>query len=360
MNAIPLEETHIALGAKMTSFAGFQMPLKYSSDIEEHLCVRDKVGIFDVSHMGEFLVEGEQALALIQKVCSNDASTLIDGQAQYSCLMNEQGGIVDDLLIYRFHNEKYMLVVNAANIQKDKEHILDHNHFAQAKFTDISQETVLFAVQGPMAVNVLQRLTEYKLSSIPFYHFKTLSLAGIEEIVVSATGYTGAGGFELYCSKKHALSLWQSILKSGKQEGILPIGLGARDTLRLEKGYCLYGNDIDDATTPLEAGLKWITKLNKANLLGKDVLLKQKKEGLSKRLVALIALEKGIPRKGYQVYSEDNNLIGNITSGSFSPVLKKGIALAYVSKEYSKHGTKLTVVNKNRAISVEISKLPFV
>jgi len=360
MNSIPLEETHIALGAKMTSFAGFQMPLKYSSDIEEHLCVREKVGIFDVSHMGEFLIEGEQALDLIQKISSNNAASLVDGQAQYSCLMNEQGGIVDDMLVYRFHHQKYMLVVNAANIQKDKEHILKHNSFEHVSFTDISQETALFALQGPMATKVLQRLTKYELSSIPFYHFKTLSLAGIEEIVVSATGYTGAGGFELYCPKAYALHLWESVLASGEQEGILPIGLGARDTLRLEKGYCLYGNDIDDTTTPLEAGLQWITKLNKTDFLGAKELVKQKEIGIDKKLVALSVVEKGIPRKGYEVHTEDNKLIGNITSGSFSPLLKKGIALAYVSKEYSKIGTKLIVVNKKRTITVEVSKLPFV
>jgi len=359
LKSISLEKVHESLGAKMTPFAGFNMPLKYSSDIEEHTCVRNGVGVFDVSHMGEFLIEGTDALALIQKIISNDASKLTDGQALYSCLMNGKGGIVDDLLVYRFNDKKYMLVVNAANIEKDKNWILKWNDFNEVKFTDISEQTSLLAVQGPKAEKVLQKLTKEDISSIPFYHFRQMELSGITDIIVSATGYTGAGGFEVYIPNEYVESIWNQIFEAGREEGIKPIGLGARDTLRLEKGYCLYGNDINDETSPLEAGLGWVVKLNKGDFLSSKLLKKQKEEGISKKLVALKVVEKGIPRKGYEIHFEGKK-VGTVSSGSFSPTLKTGIGLGYVPKELASVGTYLELINKNRKIEVEVVKLPFV
>lgn len=358
MNSVPLEKVHIDLGAKMTPFAGFNMPLKYSSDIEEHMCVREAVGVFDVSHMGEFILEGKDALALIQKVTCNDASKLEIGQAQYSGLMNGEGALVDDLLVYKLSEEKYMLVVNAANIEKDKAWILQHNNFEALQFTDISNETILLAVQGPKAISALQKLTDEDLSEIPFYRFKEMEFAGIPNVIVSGTGYTGAGGFEIYADKVHAEILWDKIFEAGESEGIKPIGLGARDTLRLEKGYCLYGNDINDETTPLEAGLGWIVKLKKGEFLGSDILVQQKEEGISKKLVGVKVTGRGIPRKDYEVHVQGNQ-IGQVTSGSFSPSLKEGIALAYVNKEFAEVGTQVDVVNKKRVIEAEVVKLPF-
>ncbi|MFK7899413.1 MAG: glycine cleavage system aminomethyltransferase GcvT [Cyclobacteriaceae bacterium] len=358
MKSVPLEKTHQALGAKMVPFAGFNMPLKYASEIEEHLCVREKAGLFDVSHMGEFIVEGSDALDWIQYVTCNDVSKLVISQAQYSCLMNDAGGLVDDLLVYKLADEKYMLVVNASNIEKDKAWILQHKNNRKAEFTDISEETILLALQGPKAQAILQEITSVQLEEIPFYHFTVGDVAGIQGVTISATGYTGSGGYELYAPKEYGQVLWDALLKVG--EGVVqPVGLGCRDTLRLEKGYSLYGNDINDETSPLEAGLGWVVKLKKGDFLSQAILQKQKEAGLSRKLVGIKVVGKGIPRKDYAV-TKDGNKVGVVTSGSFSPSLKEGIALAYIETEFSKIGTELTLVQGRREIAVEVVKTPFV
>jgi len=354
---IALNDIHVGLGAKMMPFAGFNMPVRYSSDLEEHLCVRNAVGVFDVSHMGEFVLEGPNALDLIQRVTSNDASKLVDGGAQYSCLPNKDGGIVDDLLVYRINEQKYLLVVNASNIAKDWDWISSFNT-QDVPMRNVSDEYSLFAVQGPKAVSVLQKLTSVDLSSIAYYNFVVGPIAGIEYVIISNTGYTGAGGFELYVKNDHALKLWQAIFEAGQQEGIKPIGLGARDTLRLEMGFCLYGNDIDDTTSPLEAGLGWITKFTKS-FTNSAALLAQKEQGLSKKLVGIQMLERGIPRHGYEIHDQSGNKIGHVTSGTQSPCLGYGIAMVYLQTPFAKTDTEVFVRIRDKSLKAKVVKMPF-
>ena len=354
---IPLHHVHESLGAKIIPFGGFEMPVRYSSDKEEHLAVRNSVGIFDVSHMGEFLVEGPHALELIQKVTSNDAAKLVGGQAQYSYFPNNEGGIVDDLIVYKFNAEKYLLVVNASNIEKDWLWISENNDM-KASLTNVSMDYCLFAVQGPKALNVLQSITEIDLSKIKSYHFHEGTLAGIKEVIISATGYTGAGGFELYVKNEKAESLWHKVFIAGAHYDIRPIGLGARDTLRLEMGYCLYGNDIDDKTSPLEAGLGWITKFSKSFINCKELAL-QKENGVQKKLIAFEINGKGIPRHDYPIMNSEGIIIGKVTSGTMSPTLNKGIGMGYVLVGNHQVGTNILIKIRNKKISANICKTPF-
>jgi aminomethyltransferase len=356
LKKIALSDLHESLGAKMVPFAGYLMPVRYTSDIEEHKTVRDGVGIFDVSHMGEFMVSGPGALDLIQKVTSNDASKLVDGQAQYSCLPNEQNGIVDDLLVYKLADEHYMLVVNASNIEKDWNWIQKFKP-ENCDMANVSDSISLFAVQGPKAKEALQSLTEVNLSDIKFYHFKTAEFAGITDVIISATGYTGAGGFELYIPNAFAEKAWNAIMESGAEFGIKPIGLGARDTLRMEMGYCLYGNDIDDSTSPLEAGLGWITKFTK-DFVNAEALKKQKEEGVTRKLVGFKMVDRGIPRNGYRILDGTGNEIGHVTSGTMSPSMGIGIGLGYVKNEHAKPGSKIMIEVRNRHLQAEVHKLP--
>ncbi|MFY0689533.1 MAG: glycine cleavage system aminomethyltransferase GcvT [Cyclobacteriaceae bacterium] len=355
---LPLHEVHQSLGAKMIPFAGYVMPVRYSSDKEEHLTVRNGVGVFDVSHMGEFTVKGPQALSLIQKVTSNDASKLTDGQAQYSCLPNDQGGIVDDLIVYRFAEDDYMLVVNASNIEKDWNWIKSHNTM-NAELENISDEICLFAVQGPMAADAIQSLTDVDLAGIKFYHFTTNTFAGATDVIISGTGYTGAGGFELYVRKEDAVNVWNAIFEAGKAHHIKPIGLGARDTLRLEMGYCLYGNDITDTTSPLEAGLGWITKFTKT-FINSENLERQKEAGVNRKLVGFIMEETGIPRHGYEILDLDGNRIGEVSSGTMSPSLEKGVGLGYVKAGFHKSDTEVLIQVRKKQLKAIITRPPFV
>ena len=355
---IPLHDVHVTLGGKIVPFAGYDMPVRYSSDKEEHLTVRNGVGVFDVSHMGEFLVKGPGSLDLIQRVTSNDASKLVDGQAQYSCLPNDQGGIVDDLIVYRFAEDDYMLVVNASNIDKDWEWITSHNRYG-AVMENVSDDICLFAVQGPKAAEALQSLTNVTLADVKFYHFVKGEMAGIPEVIISGTGYTGAGGFELYVNKEHAVALWKAIFEAGASQGIKPIGLGARDTLRMEMGYCLYGNDINDETSPLEAGLGWITKFTK-DFVNAETLQQQKEAGVNKRLVGFKMVERGIPRQGYEICDADEKVIGQVTSGTMSPSLNIGVGLGYVNTGMHKSGTEVYIRVRNKLIKAEVSRPPFV
>lgn len=356
LKTVPLNKIHESLGAKMVSFAGYNMPVRYTSDIEEHKTVREGVGIFDVSHMGEFLIEGPKALELIQYVTSNDASKLQIGDAQYSCLPNENGGIVDDLLVYRIKEEQYLLVVNASNIEKDLEWITKHNEVG-ADIKNISENFSLLAIQGPKAKQVLQRLTSVNLDDIKYYTFEVGDFAGVDHVIISATGYTGSGGFEIYLHNANAEKIWNAILEAGEPEGIKPIGLGARDTLRMEMGYCLYGNDIDDETSPLEAGLGWITKFSK-DFINADNLKKQKEEGVKQKLVGFKLEERGIPRKGYEICNEAGDVIGKVTSGTMSPSLGYGIGLGYIQKEFSKSDTAIFIAVRNKKLKATVSKLP--
>lgn len=349
---------HRSLNAKMAAFAGYNMPIQYSGINAEHDSVRNSVGVFDVSHMGEFIVKGEKALELIQQVTSNDAAKLEPGQIQYSCLTNNKAGIVDDLLVYNLDNEKYMLVVNASNIQKDWDWINANNSF-KALLENISDDTSLLAVQGPNAGNVLQKLTSYDLSKIPYYSFKVLTLYGIPDVIVSNTGYTGAGGYEVYVENQYATDLWDAIFTAGREYEIAPVGLGARDTLRLEMGYCLYGNDINDDTSPLEAGLGWITKFSK-HFTAKHILEEQKKNGVRKKLVGFEMIHKGIPRHDYLLLDTNQNFIGRVTSGTQSPTLKKGIGMGYVDINSSKPGTVILVEIRGQRLKAVIARLPFI
>jgi aminomethyltransferase len=353
---VALNDLHEALGGKMVPFAGYNMPVRYSSDKEEHNQVRNSVGVFDVSHMGEFLVEGPNALALIQKVSSNDATKLTVGQAQYSCLPNETGGIVDDLIIYMMADEKYFLVVNASNIEKDWNWISDLNTMG-AKMTNLSEDYSLLAVQGPKAAETLQKITATNLSEVKFYTFVEGSIAGVDDVIISATGYTGAGGFELYIKNKDAETVWKQVFDAGSEFGILPIGLGARDTLRLEMGYCLYGNDITDTTSPLEAGLGWVTKFTK-EFTNSANLQKQKEEGVTRKLVGFIMEDKGIPRGGYEIADTDGNVIGQVTSGTMSPMMNKGIGLGYVKMGHHKSDSEIFIQVRNKSLKAVVTKLP--
>lgn len=349
---------HEALGAKTVPFAGYNMPVQYEGINIEHETVRSAVGVFDVSHMGEFLISGPNALQLIQKVTSNDAEKLEIGDAQYSCFPNEKGGIVDDLICYRIKEDTYLLVVNASNIEKDWNWISSHNKTIGAEMLDLSENYSLLAIQGPKAVEAMQSLTSIDLSEIKFYTFKVADFAGIDHVIISATGYTGSGGFEIYCKNDEVVQIWNKVLEAGADYGIKPIGLAARDTLRLEMGYCLYGNDINDTTSPLEAGLGWITKFTKC-FVNDEFLKKQKEEGVIKKLIAFELDERGIPRQDYEIVDADGNKIGIVTSGTMSPSLKKGIGMGYVQKEFSKSGTQIYIRIRKKAIPATVVKLPF-
>ncbi len=359
MKSTALIERHLALGAKMAEFAGYNMPISYAGIKEEHHAVRNNVGIFDVSHMGEFVVKGTQALALLQHITSNDVSKLADGQVQYSCFPNHHGGIVDDLLVYRWNENEYYLVVNASNIEKDWSWLVSHNEKFGAEIENISDNLSLLAVQGPKAIQTLQALTDVDLAAIPYYHFKTGSLAGIEDVLISATGYTGAGGFELYVWNKDALKMWDAITEAGKPHGMQPAGLGARDTLRLEMGYCLYGNDINDTTSPMEAGLGWITKLQKGDFNSSDIFKKQKADGVARKLVGFEMLDRRVPRHDYEIADAEGNIIGIVTSGTQSPTLDKPIGTGYVQTAFAPEGTEIFVVIGGKKLAAQVVKLPF-
>ncbi|CAN5412757.1 glycine cleavage system aminomethyltransferase GcvT [soil metagenome] len=352
-----LSAKHIALGAKMVPFAGYNMPVSYTGLNEEHAVVRNAVGVFDVSHMGEFILKGDKALDLIQYVTSNDAAQLFDGRIQYTCLPNGKGGIVDDLLVYRIDDKTYMLVVNASNIEKDWNWISKHNTFG-VDMKNISDRTSLLAVQGPKAIDALQKLTDVKLADIPYYHFVKGKFAGEENIVISNTGYTGSGGFEIYFDNAVANKMWDAIFEAGEEFGIKPIGLGARDTLRLEMGFCLYGNDIDDTTSPIEAGLGWVTKFNK-DFIDKAFLQEQKEKGTARKLIAFEMIDRGIPRHDYEIVDAAGNNIGKVTSGTQAPSLQKGIGMGYVKTELSKVDNEIFIKVRDKALKAKIVKLPF-
>lgn len=360
MNKTPFTDKHIALGAKMAEFAGFNMPISYSGINDEHLTVRRNAGVFDVSHMGEFILKGDKALDLIQRVTSNDASKITAGRAQYSCLPNENGGIVDDLIVYCIEeNKSYMLVVNASNIEKDWNWISQHNT-DQVEMHNISDKTCLLAIQGPNATKILQPLTEVDILNMKYYTFVKGKFAGVDNVLISATGYTGSGGIEIYFEDKddNANKIWDKIFDAGSSHGLKPIGLAARDTLRLEMGYCLYGNDIDDTTSPLEAGLGWITKFSK-DFTAKDILQHQKEDGIKQKLVGLQVTDKGIPRHGYLIHNKEGEVIGRVTSGTQSPSLQKPIAMGYVNTSYAKIDTELFIKVREKSVQAQVVKMPF-
>jgi aminomethyltransferase len=358
MKNTSLTEKHIALGAKMVPFAGYNMPVQYAGLIQEHHCVRNTVGVFDVSHMGEFWVSGPKAFDLIQYATSNDVSKLFDGKVQYSCMPNATGGIVDDLLVYRVNEEMYLLVVNASNIDKDWNHLSELNKEFGATMVNKSEETSLLAVQGPKAAEALQSLTDMTLSDMEYYTFKIGTFAGVENVVVSTTGYTGAGGFEIYFPNENANEMWDKIFAAGAPQGIEPIGLGARDTLRLEMGFCLYGNDINDTTSPLEAGLGWITKFS-APFLNSENLKAQKEAGVTRKLVAFEMIDRGIPRHDYEIGDANGNVVGVVTSGTQSPSLEKAIGLGYVPTSMTTLGTEIFILIRGKALKAVVVSLPF-
>lgn len=357
IKTVALNHIHESLGAKMVPFAGFQMPVQYAGVNAEHETVRNGVGVFDVSHMGEFFLSGPNALDLIQRVTTNDASTLTIGRAQYSCMPNGKGGIVDDLIIYKMEEEKYLLVVNASNIQKDWNWISSHN--TQGVYMEnASDDYSLFAIQGPKAVEAMQSLTSIDLSAIAYYHFQVGNFAGFENVIISATGYTGSGGFEIYCKNEQAEAIWHAVFQAGASFNIQPIGLAARDTLRLEMGFCLYGNDIDDTTSPLEAGLGWITKFTK-DFVDADFLKTQKENGVTKKLVGFELIERGIPRHDYEIVNKEGEVIGKVTSGTMSPSTGKAIGLGYVPTEFSSVDSEIYIRIRNKDIAAKVVKLPF-
>ncbi len=357
MKNTAITQKHIELGAKMVPFAGFNMPVSYSGLNDEHLTVRNSVGIFDVSHMGEFMLKGEKALDLIQRVTSNDASKLTDKKVQYTCMPNDKGGIVDDLLVYRWDKNEYYLVVNASNIEKDWNWIQKHNTEG-VEMKNMSDDMSLFAVQGPNAIKTLQKLTDVDLSKMEYYSFDGGKMAGCDDVIISNTGYTGAGGFEIYVWNKDAAKMWDAIMEAGKEFGIKPIGLGARDTLRLEMGFCLYGNDIDDTTSPLEAGLGWITKFTKDFVNSKN-LKEQKEKGVAKKLVGFEMIERGIPRHDYEIVDAAGKNIGKVTSGTQSPSLNKGIGMGYVQTSFSQPGSEIFIKIRDKALKAQVVKVPF-
>lgn len=357
MKNTALTEKHIALGAKMVPFAGYNMPVTYEGINAEHATVRNGVGVFDVSHMGEFILKGENALDLIQRVTSNDASKLYDGKVQYSCLPNKDGGIVDDLLVYKIDDKTYMLVVNASNIEKDWNWIQQFNS-KDVEMHNISDQTSLLAIQGPKAADALQTLTDVDLASMEYYTFVKGTFAGVDNVVISATGYTGAGGFEIYFENQYADQIWDAIFKAGAPYNIQPIGLGARDTLRLEMGFCLYGNDIDDTTSPIEAGLGWITKFSKS-FTNSEALLAQKEAGIQKKLVGFEMIDRGIPRHDYEIADAQGNIIGKVTSGTQAPSLQKAIGMGYIAKDFTKEGTEVFILIRNTPIKAKVVKFPF-
>ncbi len=358
MKNTALTKTHEALGAKLVPFAGYIMPVSYEGVNVEHETVRNGVGVFDVSHMGEFLVSGPNALNLIQKVTSNDASKLTVGKAQYSCLPNETGGIVDDLIVYRIKEEQYLLVVNASNIEKDWNHISKYNDGFNAEMRNISEGFSLLAIQGPKAIAAMQSVTSADLASIKFYNFVVADFAGIDHVIISATGYTGSGGFEIYCKNEEVQQIWDKVFEAGADYGIKPIGLAARDTLRLEMGYCLYGNDINDQTSPFEAGLGWITKFTK-DFVNSEALAKEKEHGPERKLIAFELDERGIPRHDYDIVDSQGKKIGIVTSGTMSPSMGKGIGLGYVPKVFSDVGSKIHIQIRKKSVAATVIKLPF-
>ncbi len=357
MKSTALTNKHISLGAKMVPFAGYNMPVSYTGLNDEHLTVRNGVGVFDVSHMGEFKLKGEKALDLIQQVTSNDAAKLTDGKIQYSCLTNKDGGIVDDLLVYRVKTNEYILVVNASNIEKDWNWIRQFNTYG-VEMTDMSDDLSLLAVQGPKAILALQKLTTVDLSKMEYYTFCIDKMAGIDNIIISNTGYTGAGGFEIYVDNANTEKIWDAIFEAGKEFDIKPIGLGARDTLRLEMGFCLYGNDIDDTTSPIEAGLGWITKFTK-DFTNRAAIETQKTNGVYKKLVGFEMIDRGIPRHDYQIADFDGNIIGKVTSGTQSPSLNKAIGMGYVKTEFSSVDKDIYILIRDKPVKAKVVKLPF-
>ncbi len=360
MKKTPFTVKHIALGAKMAEFAGFNMPISYSGINDEHQTVRNNAGVFDVSHMGEFILKGDKALELIQRITSNDASKLTTGKAQYSCFTNNEGGIVDDLIVYCLEeNKAYMLVVNASNIEKDWEWISKHNA-GDVEMYNISDKTCLLAIQGPNATKILEPLTDIDILNMKYYTFQKGKFAGVDNVLISATGYTGAGGIEIYFEDKddNADVIWRKIFEEGTPKGLKPVGLAARDTLRLEMGYCLYGNDIDDTTSPLEAGLGWITKFSK-DFTAKDILVKQKAEGVTRKLAGLEMMERGIPRHGYEVQNKEGEVIGHVTSGTQSPSLQKPVAMAYIKINYAKIDTEVFIKVRDKLVPAKVVKMPF-
>ncbi len=360
MKKTPLYDKHVSLGAKMVPFAGFDMPVQYSGVTEEHFAVREKAGMFDVSHMGQFMIEGPGSVELLQYVATNDVTTLENGKAQYTCLPNGNGGIVDDLIVYKMADEKYFVVVNASNIDKDWAHISKYNEKFGAKMTNISDDMSLLAIQGPRATEILQKLTDVTLADIPYYHFTVGAVDGVQDVIISNTGYTGSGGFEIYFKNEAANQLWDALTEAGKEEGMIPCGLASRDTLRLEKGFCLYGNDIDDTTSPLEGGLGWITKLDKGDFVDRDFLAKQKEEGVTRKLVGFELVDKGVPRHDYPVVNAEGNVIGKVTSGTQSPMKKTGIGLAYVAKGHNKIGSDIFIQVRNKNLAAKVVKTPFI
>lgn len=361
MKSTPFLEKHLALGAKMAEFAGYNMPISYSGINDEHATVRNNAGVFDVSHMGEFIIKGENAVDLIQRVTTNDISKISAGKAQYTCMLNDHGGIIDDLIIYCIEeNEEYMVVVNASNIEKDWNWISSHNN-KNAEMHNISDDTCLLAIQGPNATKILQELTDIDILNLKYYTFVKGKFAGIDDVIISATGYTGSGGVEIYFKNKDndAGIIWDKIFETGTPQGLKPIGLAARDTLRLEMGYCLYGNDIDDTTSPLESGLGWITKLTKEDFVAKEKVIQLKEKGIEKKLVGIQMLEKGIPRHDYEVTDETGKNIGRITSGTQSPSLQKPIAMGYVDIAHSNIGTEIFIKVREKLVKAAVVKMPF-
>jgi len=357
MKKTTLFDSHVSLGAKMVDFAGFLMPIQYDGVKSEHLAVKNSIGVFDVSHMGEFLVSGKGALELLQFCLSNDVSILNNGEAQYNCLLNDSGGIVDDLILYKLSNEKYMLVVNASNIKKDWEYLLLKNTYG-ANMENVSDQYSLLSIQGPKTLQSIQELTPHDLSTISYYNFVVTEFAGFNDILISNTGYTGCGGFEIYCTNSQLKEIWNNIMLAGSSCDIKPIGLAARDTLRLEMGFCLYGNELLDEITPIEAGLGWITKFSK-EFNGCKILKKQKENGVKKKLVGFELIDKGIPRKGYEISNNDNIIIGSVTSGTMSPTLGKAIGLGYVDNAYANINTTIYIKIRNNLIKAMIIKPPF-
>ncbi|MDO5509231.1 MAG: glycine cleavage system aminomethyltransferase GcvT [Weeksellaceae bacterium] len=353
-----LNQVHHAAGAKMVPYAGFEMPVQYSGVNQEHMVVREQVGVFDVSHMGQFFFSGENAQELLQKLVTNDVSKIKIGQAQYSAMTNEKGGIIDDLILYRMSEDEYMMVVNAGCLDKDWKWVNEQNDLG-VNISNQSDDIALLAIQGPKAVEAMQSLTQTPLADIKFYHFEKGEFAGVQDVIISATGYTGSGGFEIYFPAEHAEKMWNAVMEAGKDFGIEPCGLASRDTLRLEKGYCLYGNDINTDTTPLEAGLGWVTKFNN-EFVGSDVLQKQKEEGVERKLIGFKMIDRGIPRHGYTITNADGEQIGEVTSGTQSPILKYGIGLGYVTKDFEKAGSEIFINIRDKQVKAEVTKLPFV
>ncbi len=357
MKQVPLNDVHVALGAKMVPFAGFNMPVQYEGVNVEHETVRNGVGVFDVSHMGLFRITGDQALALVQKVSSNDASTMVDGRAQYSYLPNDIGGIVDDIITYKVNDKEYLMVVNASNIDKDFAWISSKNSM-NATFENLSDEYSLLAIQGPKANESMQSLTDVKLDEVKYYHFTQGTFAGVENVIISGTGYTGSGGFELYIPNKDIEKVWNAVLEAGKEWGIKPIGLAARDTLRLEMGYCLYGNEINDSTSPIAAGLGWVTKFTK-DFVNSENIKADKENGVESKLIGFELIERGIPRHDYEIVDKDGNVIGHVTSGTQSPSLGKGIGMGYVKKEFAKEGSEIFIRIRKNDVKAQVVKTPF-